>query len=58
MADYQSRAIEGRNDIGHGEGFARAGDAQKRAVILAGPEALYHGLDGLGLIAGRLHVGD
>ena len=39
-----------------GEGLAGAGGAEQHLELLAGREAVRELLDGLGLIAGRLHT--
>ncbi len=56
--DHQRRALQGLDDLGHGEGLARAGDAEQH---LAGFAILPDPLDQLPdrgrLVAGRLIVG-
>ena len=46
------------DDLGHGEGFAGAGDAEQDLVLFAGAEALHQFVDGAGLVAAGLVAGD
>ena len=54
MGQHQRGAVAPRDDVGHGEGFAGAGDAQQRLAALAGLHAGGQQVDGLRLIAGGL----
>jgi len=45
--------VERRDDVGHGERLARAGDAQQRRMRLPRPQPLQQLLDRLRLIAQR-----
>ena len=49
----QRRALQALNDVGHGEGLARAGDPEQDLVAFAAHDALHQLVDGLGLVAGR-----
>ena len=53
----QSRALGRLDHLGHGEGLARAGDAEQHLVALAGANALDQLLDRLRLVALRLEFG-
>ena len=57
MSQNQCRTVDAGDDIGHGEGLARAGDAEERLIPIAGVEAVYQLINGLGLIAGGLIIG-
>ena len=46
------------DDLGHGEGFAGAGDAEQHLVLLAGGEPFDELFDGAGLVASGLVGGD
>ena len=50
----QRGAIAPGNDISHGKGFAGTGNAQQGLGIVPLIDALYQGVDGLGLVTGRL----
>ena len=54
----QGRALQMLDDMGHGEGLARAGNAQQDLVALLALEPRDELDDGLGLVAGGLVVGD
>ena len=54
----QRRALRRLDHLGHGEGLARAGDAEQDLVALAVVEALDEVGDGGRLVAGGLVVGD
>ena len=54
MGDDQDGAVEARGNVGHGEGFAGAGDAHEDLVFFALVEAFDEGVDGGGLVAGGL----
>ena len=54
MGENQGRFVPGLDDVGHGEGFSGAGDAQKGLVFVALLEALDEAGDGIGLIASGL----
>ena len=45
--------VERRDDVGHGERLARAGDAEQRGMLLPGAQPLQQLLDRLRLIAER-----
>ena len=53
VAHDQRRAVVPRDQVGHREGFARAGDAEKRLVPIAGGEGLREFFNRLRLIAHR-----
>ena len=53
VAHDQRRAVVPRDQIGHGEGLARAGDAEKRLMPVAGGEGLREFFNRLRLIAHR-----
>ena len=46
------------NDLGHGEGFAGAGDAEQDLVLFAVGQAAGKLVDGAGLVSARLVGGD
>ena len=54
----QHRPLHLLDHVGHREGLARAGHAHQHLVLFAAAQARGEGLDGLGLIAGRLKGGD
>ena len=54
----QRRALRRLDHLGHGEGLARAGDAEQHLVALVRPHALDQFLDRLRLVALRLEFGD
>ena len=56
VGDDQRRAAGIFDDVGHGEGFTRAGNAQQHLMAQAVVDALRERLDGLRLIALRLIV--
>ena len=56
--DDERRALHAVDDVGHGEGLAAAGDAEERLVLIAAAQAVDQLVDGLGLVAGGLEVGD
>jgi len=47
----EDRALESGDDVGHGKGFARAGDAHQDLVAVAARQTLDEGLDGPYLVA-------
>ncbi len=52
VGDDEGGAVECGDDVGDGEGFSGAGDAEEDVVAVLGvAEALDEGLDGLGLVA-------
>jgi len=51
--EHERRPPEARNHVRHGEGLARAGDAEQRLIREAVADALDEPFDGLGLITGR-----
>ena len=53
VAHDQRRAILPRDEVGHGEGLARAGDAEKRLMPVACREGLREFFNRLRLIAHR-----
>ena len=53
----QRRLLYLRDDVGHREGLARAGDAEQRLEAVAAEDALAERGDGLGLVAGEAVVG-
>ena len=54
MGQHQGGAIDLLDDVGHGKGFARAGDAEQHLLIVALQHAVRQLLNGLRLVAGRL----
>ena len=56
--EHERRALDACDDVGHGEGLAGAGDAEERLVLVAAAQAVDELVDGLGLVAGGLEVGD
>jgi hypothetical protein len=54
MSQNKRRTIDGLDNLGHGEGLARAGDAEKDLVLVAGFHAADELVDGRGLVAARL----
>ena len=54
----QGGALGGLDDLGHGEGLARAGDAEQHLVALMGVDAGDEFGDGGGLVALGLEVRD
>jgi hypothetical protein len=56
MGDDQGGEAVPGDDVGHGEGFARAGDAFENLEAVPGGQAATERDDGLGLIA-RGHIG-
>ena len=57
VGDDQRGLLDLRDDVGHREGLARAGDAEQRLVAVAAQHALAERGDGLGLVAGEAVVG-
>ena len=57
VGDHQRGPVGLGDDVGHGEGLARAGDAQQHLVLHALLQPLRQGLDGLGLVAGGRVIG-
>ena len=57
VGQHKGRPVDARDDVGHGEGLARTGDAQQRLVMVAAQKPLDQSVDGLRLIAGRLIFG-
>ena len=53
----QGGPVQGFDDLGHGEGFARAGDAEENLVFVARFDAADQLVDGLGLVAAGLVSG-
>ncbi len=53
---HQGRALQFGDDVGHGEGLARAGDAEQHLIALVRLQPRDQFVDGLGLIAGGLEV--
>ena len=58
MGEDERGAIDGADDLGHGEGFAGAGDAEQDLVFVAGLEAGDEFADGTRLVALGLVLGD
>ena len=58
VGQHQSGALNSLDDVGHGEGFAGAGDAQQGLVLMAALQPRNQRVDGLGLVAGGLEVRD
>ena len=54
MCDDQSGFIQCCDDIGHGEGFAGAGDTQKGLELVAFLKAFHQFCNRLGLVTGGL----
>ena len=54
----QRRPIRLLDDLGHGEGLARAGDPEQRLVLLAGGKAGDQFLNGAALVAARTVIAD
>ena len=52
----ERRALGGLDDLSHGEGLARAGDAEQHLGLLALLDAGHKVANGLGLVAARLEV--
>ena len=52
----QRRPLRARDHLRHGEGLARAGDAEQHLVLLAAFEARHQFGDGGGLVAGGLVI--
>ena len=48
---HEGGALGGLDDLGHGEGFARASDAKQHLVALMGVDAVHQLGDGRGLVA-------
>ena len=57
MGQHQGGTVHPGNDVCHGEGFARTGNAQKSLLLHAGIQPRYQLVDGLGLIPRGLIVG-
>ena len=55
--ENERRALRRLDHLGHGEGLARAGDAEQHLVALMSPNALDQFLDRLRLVALRLEFG-
>jgi hypothetical protein len=51
MGEDEGGALDLLDDLGHGEGFAGAGDAEEDLVFLSGAEAGDELGDGAGLVA-------
>ncbi|MBA7675900.1 hypothetical protein ES703_84139 [subsurface metagenome] len=56
VADDQSGSLHPRNDIGHSEGLAAAGNPQQGLVLEAFIQALLQPVYRLGLVTGHLKV--
>ena len=56
VRQHQGRPVQTRNDIGHGEGLARAGHAEQNLFVNAVFDALDQGVDGLGLVSHGLKI--
>ena len=57
VGQHQGGPVHLGNDVCHGEGLARAGDAQQRLLLHACVQALHQLLDGLGLVPRGLVIG-
>ena len=55
---HQRRPLQRLDDLGHGEGLARAGDAEQHLALLAVERLLGQFLDRRRLVAGRLVIRD
>ena len=51
VREDEGGAVELLDDLGHGEGFAGAGDAEQDLVLVAGVEAGDELADGAGLVS-------
>ena len=58
MGQHQGGALHGLNDLGHGVGLSRPGDAQENLFSQPVLDALGQLPDGLGLVAGGGIIGD
>ncbi len=58
MREDQRGPVALLDDLGHGEGFAGAGDAEQHLMLFACSEALDQLVDGAGLVSARLIGGD
>ena len=56
VRQHQGRAVHGGNDLGHGEGFAGAGDAEQDLVFVAAFDAAHELADGRRLVAAGLVI--
>ena len=56
MGHDQRRAVRVLDHLGHGEGLARAGDAEQNLVLLAIEHTSGERFDGSSLVAARLVV--
>ncbi len=54
VGQHQGGALHLLDDLGHGEGLARAGDAQQGLLVQPHLNAVGQGLNGLRLVAGGL----
>jgi hypothetical protein len=57
MRDHQGRFLHRGDDVGHREGLARTGHAQKRLVAVTGFDPGHQFVDRLRLVAGRFEIG-
>ncbi len=58
MGEDQRGAVGLLDDLGHGEGFAGAGDAEQDLMLFAGGEAGHELFNGAGLVATGFVGGD
>ena len=58
VGQNQRRPIDLLDDVGHREGLAGAGDAEQCLVPIAGVQPFDQLVDRLGLVSGRLDIGD
>ncbi len=56
VRQHQRRAVHGLDDLGHGEGLARTGNAEQHLMLLAVAHAARKFVDGGDLIAARAIV--
>ena len=58
MGEDEGGAVDALDDLGHGEGFAGACNSKQDLMLLAGVEAVDELVDGAGLVAAGLVLGD
>ena len=58
VRQHQRRTVDLLDDVCHGEGFARTGDAEQRLLLIPAEHPLRQGVDRLRLVAGWLIVRD
>ena len=57
MGEYKRRSVHTLDDVSHGKGLARSGNAEHRLLTVAGIDAVHQLLYRFGLIARRLVLG-